>query len=327
MCIRDRNYKHLTIAPDRTLILKDQTRPLGCTLQGTVAIIKCAAEGMKQPNSQLVAVDPDTLEVLHDIELPEPATAPHIITMFEGRIAIYISTDTMVLRAFWDPATKKLALDDSWVIRPMQKGQSAAAAPTVIGDWIVAQLNGMGSETVASSVVVASQKDPKQTQIVFPFGELKKGEWSFAPPKNGADPENSMIYSADVGMRKVAGIKIDQASGELRVAFVVDDTTTTFQPLIGPKDRRVLLLTNMKLNVDKEPVKLALFTENYKEQLTWRDAATGKIIAESDYFEPLSINGLTPPGFGGRTYFPTAVGKSFYTLQVLPEGGVASNNK
>jgi hypothetical protein len=315
----DVNYKHLTVAPDRTLVLKDQTRPLGCKLQGTVAIIKCAAEGMKQPNSQLAAVDPETLEVLHDIELPEPATAPHIITVYEGRVAIYIPMDTMVQRGFWDPATKKLSLDASWVIRPIQKGQSAATAPTVVGDWIAVQLNGIGSDTVASSVVVASQKDAKKTQIVFPFGELKKGEWSFAPPKNGADPENSMIYSADMGMRKVAGLKIDQATGELKVAFVVDNTTTTFQPLIGPKDKRVLLLTTMKLNVEKEPIKLALFTENYKEQLTWRDAATGKILAESDFFEPLSINGLTPPGFGGRIYFPTAVGKGFYVLPVRPK--------
>jgi hypothetical protein len=313
------NYKHLTIAPDGTLILKDQTRPFDCNLQGTVAIIKCAAEGKKQPASQLTAVDPGTLEVLDSIELPEPATSPHIVTTFEGRIAVYVSMDTMVQRAFWDPATKKLSLDPSWVIRPIRKGQSAPAAPTVIGDWVVAQLNGIGSDTVASSVVVANQKDPTKTQIVFPFGELKKGEWSFAPPKNGADPENNMIYSADVGMRKVAGIKIDPATGELKVAFVVDATTTTFQPMIGPKDKRVLLLTNMKLNVKKEPIKGALFTENYKEQLTWRDAATGKILAESDFFEPLSINGLTPPGFGGRIYFPTAVGKGFYVLQVMPK--------
>jgi hypothetical protein len=316
----DVNYKHLTIAPDHTLILKDQTRPLGCKLQGTVAIIKCAAEGMKQPNSQLVAVDPKTLAVLHNIELPEPATSPHIVTTFEGRIAVYISMDTMIQRAWWDPATKKLSRDDAWLIRPMAKGQSAATAPTVVGDWIAVVTNGIGSETIASSLVVASQKDANNMKIVFPFGkELTKGEWSFAPPKPGGDPENDMLYIADMGMRKVAGIKIDQATGDLKVAFVVDDTTSTFQPLIGPKDKRVLLLTNMKLNVEKEPIKLALFTENYKEQLTWRDAATGKLLAESDFFEPLSINGLTPPGFGGRIYFPTAVGKSFYVLQVMPK--------
>jgi hypothetical protein len=319
----DVNYKHLTIAPDRTLILKDQTRPKGCKLQGTIAIIKCAAEGMKQPPSQLVAVDPDTLEVLHDIQMPEPATSPHIITMFEGRIAIYVPMDTMVQRAFWDPATKKLSLDESWLIRPMQKGQSAATAPTVIGNWIAVQLNGIGSETVASSVVVAHQQDPKKTKIVFPFGELKKGEWSFAMPKNGADPENHMLYSADMGIGKVAGIKLDPASGEMKVAFVLDNMTTTFQPLFGPKDTRLLMLTQMKLNVPKEPVKAAFFTQNYTEQLTWRDAATGKLLAESDFFEPLTGNSLTPPGFGGRVYFPTAAGKGFYVLQAMPKASAA----
>jgi hypothetical protein len=315
----DVNFKHLTVAPDRTLILKDQTRPIGCTLQGTVAIIECAAEGMKQPNSHLVAVDPDTLEILDDIPLPEPSTVPHAITMFEGRIAIYLGFNESARRAFWDPVAKKLSMDESWVIHPMQKGQTTATAPSIIGDWVGFQLNGLGSDTVASSVAVASQKDAGNLHIIFPFGPLKKGEWSFCLPKAGADPENSMIYSADMGVRKVAGIKIDQDTGELKVAFVVDDTTTTFQPLIGPKDKRVLLLTNMKLNVEKEPIKVALFTENYTEQLTWRDVATGKILAESDFFEPLSINGLTPPGYGGRIYFPTAVGKGFYVLQVMPQ--------
>ena len=155
-------------------------------------------------------------------------------------------------------------------------------------------------------------------KIVFPFGELKPGEWSFAPPKAGADPENGMIYSADMGVGKVAGLKLDQATGELTVAFVLDNITNTFQPLIGPKDKRVLLLTNIKRNVAREPIKAALFTENYTEQLTWRDAATGRIIAESDFFEPLTINSLTTPGFGGRVYFPTAIGKGFMVLQVLP---------
>ena len=322
----DVNFKHLTIAPDGTLILKDQTRPLGCKLQGTVAIIKCAAEGMKQPNSQLVAVDPNTLEVLHDIELPEPATSPHIVTMFEGRIAIYISMDSMVQRAFWDPATKKLSLDPDWIIRPMEKGQSAATAPTILGDRVGVVTNGIGSNTIASSLVVANQKDAKDLKITFPFGkELKKGEWSFAMPKPGGDPENHMLYIADMGMRKVGGIKVDPASGKLDVAFVIDVTTTGFQPLIGPKDKRVLMLSNMQADVSIEPIKLVFFTQNYKEQVTWRDAATGKLLAESDFFEPMPGNGLIVPTFGGRVFYPTSVGKGFYTLQVMPKA--VANNK
>jgi hypothetical protein len=221
-------------------------------------------------------------------------------------------------RYIWDPQTKKFSADESWVVFPMQKGQSAATAATLIGDWVAFQLNGAGSDTVASSVVIVNQKDSKKVNTIFPFGELKKGEWSWAPPKAGADPENNMIYSADMGVGKVAGIKLDPETGEMKVAFVVDDTTNTFQPLIGPKDKRVLLLTNMKRNVPEEPIKVALATENYKEQLTWRDPATGRILAESDFFEPLTINSLTTPGFSGRVYFPTAVGKSFITLQVMP---------
>jgi hypothetical protein len=50
-----------------------------------------------------------------------------------------------------------------------------------------------------------------------------------------------------------------------------------------------------------------------------RDAATGKLLAASDFFEPLTINSLTTPGFGGRIYFPTADGKGFYILQAMPK--------
>ena len=129
--IVDVNFKHLTVAPDRTLILKDQTRPTGCTLQGTMAIIQCVAEGMTQPNSQLVAVHPDTLEVLHDIPLPEPSTVPHAITMFEGKIAIYLGFDTSARRAFWDPATQRLSLDEPWVAHPMQ-----VTCPRCLGHFV-----------------------------------------------------------------------------------------------------------------------------------------------------------------------------------------------
>ena len=48
--------------------------------------------------------------------------------------------------------------------------------------------------------------------------------------------------------------------------------------------------------------------------MTWRDAATGRLIAQSDFFEPLTPGSLITPGFGGRLYFPTANG--FIVLQV-----------
>ena len=78
-----------------------------------------------------------------------------------------------------------------------------------------------------------------------------------------------------------------------------------------------LRLSNAKRNVEAEPIKLALFTGNYKEQVTWRDAATGRMIAASDFFEPLTPGSLVTPGFGGRVYFPT--GEGFIVLQVVAQ--------
>jgi len=310
------NYKHLTIAPDGTVILKDQTRPIGSKLQGTMAIIKGIEEGMKQPNSNLVAVDPNTLEILDEIALEEPASSPHIVTMYKDKIAIYFAANIKAYRYFWDPRTKKLSKDD-WEVLAMEEGQTTGACPSVIGDWIAIQTNGAGSEVKASSIVVAHVDDAKRMKVIFPFGQLEKGGWSFCMPKPITDLENNMIYSADMGMKKVGAIKLDQASGDMKVQFVVDNITNTFQPLIGPKDKRVLLLTNIKQNVDMESLKMSFFTANYKEQLTWLDAATGKYLAKSDFFEPLVPNSLTTPGYGGRVYFPTKQG--FYVLQVMPE--------
>ncbi|HEY9113853.1 MAG TPA: hypothetical protein VIN10_04090, partial [Bacteroidales bacterium] len=205
------NYKHLTIAPDGTIILKDQTRPTGSKLQGTMAIVKGVQEGLKQANSNLLAIDPNTLEILDEMALLEPASSPHIIGMYNGKIAIYFGANEKAYRYFWDPIAKKLSKDDTWEIKAMKKGQTTAAAPSIIGDWIAIQTNGAGSDSVASTIVVVHKDDSARTKLIFPFGQLKKGEWSFCMPKPITDPENNMIYSADMGIGKVAGIKLDQA--------------------------------------------------------------------------------------------------------------------
>ncbi len=315
--IANTSFKHVTVAPDGTIFLKDQTRPIGETGQGSFAMIRGLQNGLKQPSSIIVAVDPNTLQVLDSIEMPEPSSVPHSITMFEGKIAIYPVAHVHAFRYFWDPTTKKLSQDKSWVVSYLRPGQSDGTAPSIMGDWIVIQNNGAGSKVTASSVVAINQKDPTRITTVLPFGPLKKGEWSFAPPKNGSDAENNMVYSQDMGTGKVAGIKLDPVTGQMKTVFVVNDKTTCLVALIGPKDKRVMLTSNMHHDLPLEPDMLALGTGSYKEQVRWRDAATGRLIAESDLFEPMAVNSLVTPGFGGRVYFPTV--KGFYVLQALPK--------
>ena len=311
----DSHFKHLTVAPDGTLILKNQTRAAGVADQGTMAMIKGVRKGMEMPPSVFVALDGDTLEVLDTVQLPELAATPHGITMLDGRIAIYTCATEYAYRLFWDPATRKLTLDDSWQPSFLTEGQSTGDAPGIMGDWIVIQTNGIGAK-VPSSVVAIHQRDPERITSITPFGPLGKLQMSLAPPKTCIDLDNDMLYSADAGVGRVAGIRLDQASGEMTSEFVVDCTTLAFQPLIGPADERVLVLSNMKGDLPKMNALLDIATGRYEEQVTWRDAATGRLLAESDYFEPLTFNSLIVPGYGGRMYYPTDSG--FLVLQVRP---------
>lgn len=60
--------------------------------------------------------------------------------------------------------------------------------------------------------------------------------------------------------------------------------------LIGSADKRVLVGSNMNVT---NPSNIVPGPENatYTEQVQWRDAATGKLLAASDYFTPMSEGG------------------------------------
>jgi hypothetical protein len=113
--------------------------------------------------------------------MPDVATTPHTITMYEDKIAIYISGNEALYRYFWDPQTKTLSQDTSWVISDyLQPGQTTGDAPGILGDFIVVQTNGLISN-VSSSVVSVSQSDPTNIQSVTPFGPLEPGPHSSPP--------------------------------------------------------------------------------------------------------------------------------------------------
>ena len=109
--------------------------------QGTLAIISGIMAGLQQPNATLVAVDPKTLEVLDRVPLPEPSTTPHVVSTFEGKTAIYICADKNAYRYFWDPSSRKLTADESWVVPYIAEGQMTGDAPGISGSTWAATAN------------------------------------------------------------------------------------------------------------------------------------------------------------------------------------------
>jgi hypothetical protein len=302
----DASFKHVTIAPDGTAIIKDQTRPgPGCSYQGTSAIFACKGT---QPNSTINAVDPNTLQILDSITMPDESTTPHTITMHDGKIAIYISGNKAMYRYFWDPGTRKLSQDTSWVVSDyLQPGQTTGDAPGILGDFVVVQTNGLPTN-VSSTVVSISQSNPKNLHSVTPFGPLKQGQKSFAPPKSAVDVDNNFVISADQGVNGLAGIKVEPNTGNLTVVWTVKDGTYGFQTIIGPKDQRVLVVSNINPNATAEQMKAGTYTE----QVLWRNMLTGKALAQSNFTEAMTAGSLITPAYGGRVYFVTDNGFIVY---------------
>lgn len=309
------NHKHLTIAPDGTLIIKNQTRATPCDIQGTLAAFQCPGGVQASPGSNICAVDPNTFEIYHDIDVPENTVTPHTITTFEGKIAIYAPSYLRSYRFFWDPRKKKLSQDPDWVISSyLEPGQTSGDAPGILGDWVVIQVNGLPSK-VASSVVAINQRDPQRITRVYPFGKEVPTGVSWAPPKSAVDVENSMVFSADQGMMKIGGIRLDLETGGMTTVWTLDAATSALQALYGPADRRVLGTARAERGTTLEQLNQT-FAPNYRQQALWLEAKTGRVLAESSFFEPMNFNTLLTPGFGGRFYYMWDQG--FIVLQVMP---------
>ncbi|MGI1660908.1 hypothetical protein ACRDNQ_01605 [Palleronia sp. KMU-117] len=310
------NYKHMTIAPDGTLIIKNQTRATPCDIQGTLAAFQCPGGVAASPGSTVHAVDPETFEILASVDLPENTVTPHTITQRDGQILIYAPGVKTFFRLVWDPEAKTLTRDDRWSTDAyLAEGQTSGDAPGILGDWVVVQVNGLPTTKAASAIVAIHQDDSTRIVRHFPFGtDLPTGQ-SWAPPKAAVDVENSMVFSADQNMMKIGGINFDQATGEMTTAWEIDGATTALQALYGPADQRVLGTaraapgtTLQDLNQTSNPP--------YKQQAIWLDAKTGALLAASDFVEPMNFNTLLSPGFGGRFYYMVDTG--FYVFQPMP---------
>src|SRR5215204_2025807 len=134
----DSNLDGMNAFADGTLVLKTQNRVAGCTNQG-YAFFYCANQSQVAP-SVIVAVDPITFEVLDWEQLPEMIPPRNTVTQFQGKDYLYLPGTSNMFRYEWNG--QNLTQDASWGPVPyLLPGQTAASAPAIMGDWIVASTN------------------------------------------------------------------------------------------------------------------------------------------------------------------------------------------
>jgi sugar lactone lactonase YvrE len=294
----DTVYNGFSIAPNGLIVGKSFGRPAGCEFTGTEAILKCVTEETPQPPSLVVTLDPNTLEILGSVELPEVATGRPAITQFEGKDYIYLNGANNVYRIRLEGT--ELILEDDWRYSNfLKQGQTGASSVAVMGNWVAFQTNGTPS-TTPMTVHVVSQEDANLSVSRDPFTPVPMGR-SFVSSSLSADPDSMLVYSQDAGRGQIACLKFveDEGGGELLERWVIDQRTLNHLALIGPPEARVLVST------DAPGAVMGLFTGNldYDEQVVWRSADTGEALARSDVLSPMFNGGPVTPGFYGTLFY------------------------
>lgn len=313
----DSNFDGMNAVADGTLVLKTQNRVAGCTIQG-YAFFNCPNQSKVAP-SAMVAVDPSTFKVKSFLQLSQMIPARNTVSHFQGKDYVYLAGSSNMYRFIWNGST--LTQDPNWGPVPyLLPGQSPGTASAIIGNWVVTFTN-TNPTNKSMSVVAISQADPKKLVRINPI-PLQPGQMSEIPSMGSVDPQNNRIYALDYFAGKIVAINLNQSTGNMTVAWgPVKETTSSFLTLIGPAGKRVLIGTNM--NATQQQIMQSLTAPSpqaysYTEQILWRDAASGKVLAASDYFPAMSPGILVTPGYGGIIHEMLYNGH-IMALQVAPK--------
>ncbi|MFF8946300.1 hypothetical protein ACF1A5_29330 [Streptomyces sp. NPDC014864] len=116
------------------------------------------------------------------------------------------------------------------------------------------------------------------------------------------------------------GSAIDFRDGRMSLAWKVTQRSNSYITLIGPADKRVFVNANAH-SEGTDPTKYnpGPLGANYMDQIQWRDARTGKLLAASDFYPPSNIVGTVSPGYGGLIYDILGDGRAV-VMAVRPAG-------
>lgn len=291
---RDTAYNGFTAMADGVMVAKSVYRDGDCELQGFSAFLDCP-NPENVPTSVMVAIDPNTLTILDEVEVAEISGGRITSTQYNDTNYIYLAGLENILRYIWDGDA--IVLDDTWRYdNYLNEGQMGASALAVMNEWVVFQTNALPAQAPLS-VVAISQDDAAVRYRIDPFAD-STSPISFIPSMLSVDPENNRIYAQDTAAGQIAALDLDADNG-LSVAWRVEQSTLHFTTLVGPADARILVGTDMP---DFSLMSIGS-GELPDENVVWRDAATGEELARSGDLPRMTSGVLVTPGYDGKFYY------------------------
>jgi hypothetical protein len=319
--LKDTSYNGFDALPDGTIIAKTVYRQVGCPCQGFSAFLECpGAAGVT--NSLIVAINPQTLEVIDQIEAKEFTVGRLTCVQFAGKNCIYLPGQTNIYRYLFE--TNHLSLDTSWgpvAYLELGSGQTPASSVAVMNDWIVFADNGTPVNVPTNgttwpspwmTVMAINQADSSKTNSLQPYKGLTAPTApglpiSFSPSAVTVDPLRNRIFSLDAGPGVVGALELREDG--LHTVWIENQRTAEFLTLIGPRERRVLVGTDVPAG--------QFPGNNTTNTVVWREAETGRELVRSAPLPAVVTGTIVEPGYGGRMYYFTG-GSKLLELTVRP---------
>ena len=329
-------YNGINALPNGTVILKSLYRVAGCTNQGGSALLSCP-DSRNVPQSVLVSVNPTNMTIISSVTLSNFAGARPTISRYNGMDFVYllegVSTPVryVVINGYF-------YFDESWQPPAVANcGQQAGGSLIVMNDWIVGALNTVPA-TQPLTVFAINQGDASKYFSVQPYAddpvapELAIAFTNSAPNPGSpvctnvnplatnlpavswammsleADPENGLFYGVETLARKVACFRITPSG--IKTVWKETQTTTEWATLIGPKEHRVWVGTDIPIP--------EIPGGNHNDMVVWRDARTGRELARSGLLPAMTGGSAVQPGYGGSMLFCGQYG-TLFRLTPLPE--------
>jgi hypothetical protein len=298
------SYNGINALPDGTIVVKSLYREAGCMLNGASAF-KCP-NPQDVPASNLISVNPKTMQIIDNITLPTFAGARPTITRYRGVDYVYLleNTTNAVRYSVKDGI---FTLDTGWTPAAVPyPGQTPGGSLIVMNDWILGATNTIPA-TGPLTVFAINQADATKVLLLQPYvNDPVAPELAahFAPAISWAgmsleaDPENGLFYGVETLARKVAAFRITDSG--IRTVWKKTQTTTEWATLIGPKGHRVWVGTDIP--------GAEVPGRNVTDTVVWRDARTGRELARSERVPYMTQGSAVQPGYGGSMYFPGAEG-------------------
>lgn len=287
---KNSSYNGFVSTSDGTIFVKPLYR--SCDKKGGMALLKCPDS---ETPSVLSAIDPNSLEVIAQVEVSESVFGRLIVGTHEGKDFVYMQGIKSLFRYHWDGTS--LALDENWgPIRVIKDGQVGTASPSITEDWLFFQTNGLPSSTTPMTVWAISTQNAELRYSIEPFSDLTKGQ-SFNVSMGAFDPENERIYVADTGVGYIAALSFDKSKG-LETLWRKAQTTLSYTMLVNSVNQRVFVASDLTGLGSRVNPFLA-----QKEQVVFRNATTGLELARSDKLVRMNSGANLVAGFDGRFYF------------------------